>query len=385
MKIAPILFLSDSVNTPTGLGRITKDLAVLTSTLPEFRVGTMGRGGQYTTKLPFAQYSFDENYDWGATLLESVWDDFAGNVTGVIMTIWDPSRLSWFSNPMMGGRLEQFLRSGRFQRWGYFPVDSYGIGNKLTGQCIDTIARYDRVLAYTLFGKQVLENSLNREVDWIPHGYNEKIFQPRDRVAGRGMLGVNNEDIVCGIVMTNQARKDWATALGAIAFLKNEMPTIKLWAHIDVLERYWSLPALINDFGLTNTVILTFNGQYTSEQLSYLYSCCDITMLPSTGEGWGFPLVESMACGVPAIHGNYGGGAELLPSRDWLVDPVTERLDGQWNCVRPVWNPKDWADKLKQVLAEDVDKETCTNAVSHLMWSNLYVSCWRPWFLGGLK
>lgn len=385
MKPVPLLFMSDNPALSTGLGRITKDLAVHASSLPEFRVGSLGRGGHSSTQLPFAQYSFSEDEQWGENLIESAWSDFAGSDPGIIMTVWDPSRLNWFANPMMGDRLEQFLKSGRFIRWGYIPVDSYGIGNKLTTQVKDTLLGYDRLLAYTLFGKQIIENTIGREVDWIPHGYDHEVFQPRGRAAGRAILGVNETDTLIGCVMSNQGRKDWATAFGAIAQLRNSNPALKFWAHTDVIERYWNLMALAFDFGIQNSIVVTQTGMFNSEQLSYLYSACDITMLPSLGEGFGYPIVESLACGVPVVHGNYGGGAELLPDRNWLVEPVTERLDGLWNCVRPVWNPKDWAEKIQEVLGEFVDSTTCMGAVEHLQWRTLWPSCWHKFFLEGIN
>jgi glycosyltransferase involved in cell wall biosynthesis len=388
MKPIPLLFLSDSPSLPTGLARITKDLAVLTSQLPQFRVGVMGRGGVGSSKLPFAQFNFDESRQWGEMEIEGIWEDFAGGDQGVVMTIWDASRLNWFAQPRMGGQLQTFLQSGRFQRWGYFPVDSYGVGGKLTGLCADTLAGYDRVLAYTLFGKQVLAATMGvEEVEWAPHGYNADVFKPRDRAAGRAVLGVDEACPLIGCVMTNQARKDWATAFGAIARLKNQKPDVKFWAHVDVVERHWDLRALAVDFGLVDTVIPTFNGQYTSEQLSYVYSACDVTMLPSLGEGFGYPIVESLACGVPVLHGDYGGGVELIPDTSWLIPSIAERLEGLWNNVRPVWNPADWANTLSSVIErlKDEDlRDVCTGAVEHLRWGKLWPGVWKKWMLRGI-
>src|ERR1043165_5272791 len=139
MKQVPILFMGDNPALTTGLGRIIKDLAVHVSSMPEFRVGTFGRGGVASSKLPFAQYVYDESRQWGEELLQGAWEDFAGNQPGVIMTIFDASRLDWFSQPRMGGPIQDFLSSERYQRWGYFAVDSYGIAGKLTGRVADTL------------------------------------------------------------------------------------------------------------------------------------------------------------------------------------------------------------------------------------------------------
>lgn len=398
MKPTPILFISDSPELPTGLARITKDIACLTSTLPQFRVGVLGRGGHGSSQLPFAQYNFDTSAQWGEYHIESVWQDFAGRdkARGVVMTIWDISRLGWFANPHMGGGLERFLRGGWFSKWGYIPVDSYGVGGRLTGRCVPTLRGYDRLLAYTLFGKQVLEDTLGvqagaEELDWLPHGINTSVFASRDRIAGRLTLGVDAGDVLVGCVMTNQARKDWAVAMGAVARLKERMLNrrVKLWAHVDVVERHWNLHALIEDMGLQDSVRVTLAGEYSSEQLSYMYSACDVTMLPSLGEGWGFPITESLACGVPCVHGNYGGGVEQIPERAWLVAPYAERLDGLWNCVRPVWRPDDWAGTLQHVV-EDAEvrgeemRESCASSVQHLEWSRLWPSAWSKWMLKGI-
>lgn len=387
MRAVPLLFLSDSPYLPTGLARITKDLASLASQLPEFRVGVMGRGGIGTSKLPFPTYSFPETEQWGEGWLPSVWEDFAGSAFGHILTIWDLTRLDWFARPRMGGPLQEFLTSGKFKRWGYIPVDHYGIGGKLTGMCVDTLRGFDRILAYTMFGKQVIEDSLGMgEVNWIPHGINGQVFQPREKAPGRMILGVKEDEKLIGCVMTNQSRKDWGTAFGAIAAL-GPNKSWKYWFHTDTFMRYWNLLALIDDFGVKDRVIVTTEN-FTSEQLSYLYSACDITFLPSLGEGFGYPIVESLACGVPVVTGNFAGGVELIPEPDWLVIRYTERLDTQWNCVRPVWRPQEWAKKIEWAVTQYGDgsyRDICVNSVAHLDWQKLWPSTWKKWFLEGLQ
>jgi glycosyltransferase involved in cell wall biosynthesis len=383
MTSMPLLFLSDSPSIPSGLGRITKDLAVLASRLPQYRIGTLGKGGIYSSQLPFAQYNFPQFAQWGEEYIEDVWNDFAGSQKGIVFTIWDLSRLGWLTRPRMGGRLQKFLESVKFRKIGYIPVDSYGVGGRLTALAADALSGFDAVLAYTLFGKEILERTMGQPVDWMPHGYNERVFLPRDKAPGRMVLGVKETDIVIGMVATNQSRKDWATAFGAIAALRNKIPNLIFWAHTDIAVRYWNMMALITDFGLRDSVVLTFTGDYSSEQLSYLYSACDLTILPSLGEGFGLPIVESMACGVPCIHGFYGGGVELIPDGRFLVKPVTERLDGLWNSVRPVYDPLDWTMAMENclnIVADGSMKDVCTRAVEHLQWCNLWPGAWQKFF-----
>lgn len=386
MKRVPILFYSDSPDLPTGLGRITRDLAILASGMPEFRVGVYGRGGRGSARLPFPQYIFGTHEQWGEERLPEVWSDFARGEQGIIFTIWDPSRLTWFAEPRMGGCLGRFLRSGQFHRWGYFPIDGFGPNGKLSNQLSSGVAAYERTLAYSLYGKDILERSIGREVDWIPHGYEGRCFQPREKAAGRAIIQFAEKDIVVGMVATNQARKDWGVAFETIALLRLTYPTLKFWGHTDTMLRYWDMRALANDFGVDDITHMTCVGDYSVEQLSYMYSACDVTILPSP-EGFGFPLVESMACGIPAVHGNWGGGAELLPDRSWLVPARAQRLDTMWNVYRPVFSPEDWAAVIAQVLKWNEDgslKVSSTQAVEHLKWTNLWPT-WKKWFLKGIQ
>jgi len=223
-------------------------------------------------------------------------------------------------------------------------------------------------------------------VDWIPHGYSAKLFSKREKAPGRAMLGVKEDEQLIGCVMTNQSRKAWGTCFSTWARVKK--PGRKFWAHVDTAERYWNLNALAMDFGLNNgEIILTVNGDRSSEMMSYLYSACDMTMLPSLGEGFGYPIVESLACGVPVIHTHYGGGAELIPEPNWLVGVDVTRLDGLWNCVRPVLNPVKWAEKVEWVLANDCYEamsERCVRSVEHLEWNKLWPSAWKKWFMEGI-
>lgn len=381
MPQTPILFLSDSPSLKTGLGRITRDLAVHVASLPEFRVGTLGRGGLGSSKLPFAQYTVPEtDPTWSRTAIEMTWKDFAGSQEGIVMTIWDASRLLWFTHPP---EEDAFLRDAPFKRWGYFPIDSSGPRDRITRSCAATIAGFDRILAYTAWGAQVIERSIGKPVEWIPHGYDADKFQPRDRTAGRFALNVDEHDTLIGCNMTNQARKDWGTAFATIAGLRAKLRNVKFWVHTDLLDRYWSIEALAEDFEVADCVSLTYAGSKTDKEMSYLYSACDLTILPAA-EGFGFPLVESMACGVPVLHGNYGGGVELIPRGHWLVPPRCYRLDTPFNALRPCFEPGDWVDATLKVLDEKPEVEECTTAVEHLKWSALWPSVWKKYFLDGL-
>jgi glycosyltransferase involved in cell wall biosynthesis len=401
----PILILSDAPDSGTGLGRITKDLAAVLSTMPEFRVGTMGRGGHGSKNFPWAQYTFDERLQWGESILPKVWDDFSGGDKGVIFTIWDASRLTWFGAPetLPKSPLKTFLESKQFQKWGYFPVDGHGPGKRLSLLSQETLKGYDRILAYSKYGQEVLKNSTapnlceaynNNNIDYIPHGIDPTVFGNKGKEKGREFLGISAGCMLIGCVMTNQARKDWGVWAQTARRLLALDPTYMFWVHIDVLERYWSIPALLADFGLEDNVRVTTD--LADRQLAELYSACNLTILPSLGEGFGYPITESLACGTPVIHHDYAAGHEIMPKygltdhwpgiiRTGVEEALEYRLDTLHNIYRPVLNPQDWAEEITQVnWLRPAIKREAEESVKHLHWNNL-APVWKNWFRNGIQ
>ncbi len=385
MTPVPLLFLGDSPNLRTGLGRITRDLSCLVAAkIPEYRVGVLGREGIASSQIPYPQYTF--TYGWGETTLPHVWADFARGQRGVLMSIWDPYRVHWIGYPTeVLGETHKLLRSGKISKWGYFAIDAEGPFQRLSAISKSAVAGYDRVLAYGAFGANVIQNTFGLdEVEWIPHGLNADVFQPRDKTAGKLALGVSKAYPLIGCNMTNQPRKDWGMAIGIIAALKTIYPDLKMWAHVDDLTRHWDLRALPHDFGVQDRVVFTESGGYDDKELSYMYSACDLTILPSLGEGFGYPILESLACGVPVLHVKYAGGAELIPRSEWLIEPKLWRLEGVANAVRPVTDPTDWVLAARQVLDAPPEVEECRASVEHLAWPKLWPT-WERWLREGLK
>lgn len=67
-------------------------------------------------------------------------------------------------------------------------------------------------------------------------------------------------------------------------------------------------------------VIFFLNVNY--EKLSYLYSACDIFILPSKHEGCAFTLVEAMACEIPFVISSVGMAREIyqkILTLRWLI------------------------------------------------------------------
>ena len=353
--------------------------------MPDFRVGILGRGGHGTRQIPATGYNYPEQRGWGESDIQHAWTDFAGDREGVVLVVWDATRVHWLSRPRPEiGQLYNWLSQRPFKLWLYAPIDATGPGDKLSSIPTDALLGFDRILAYTEWGAGVIERSVGRKVDWIPHGINLDVFKPRDRKAARMAMGFADNDTVIGMVGINQPRKDWACACSTIQQLRGCIRNLKFWVHTDVPVRShaWDFQALLSDFGLMDITKFTLSGSMDDTAMAYGYSACDLTILPSS-EGFGYPLVESMACGTPVLHSSYGGGAELVP-KEWQVQPAQWHIEGLHNSFRPIFEPTMWTQAVVSLLADKPNAEYCQRQVAHLNWPHLS-HLWKRWLREGIN
>ena len=85
---------------------------------------------------------------------------------------------------------------------------------------------------------------------------------------------------------------------------------------------YDEIFAEIRSLGLESRV--TFTGYVPQEDLIPLLSGADLFVFPSLFEGFGFPILEAMACCVPVITSNVSSLPEVAGDAALLVDPHDE-------------------------------------------------------------
>lgn len=377
----PIMVVGDNPCLFGGLSRIGRDLATLLCTMPEFRVGYLGQGIGQDVRLPFILYDYPPG-GWGEEYIQRAWENFSRGEYGIILTTDDPSRRHWFANPVgMSPELQRFLGPGRnFQKWGYFPIDSTGPdGQSLSAALRDCVSRYDRVLGASEFAKSVMITGGRTDVDWLPHG----IFGDKFN------LGMNSYEpsptIRVGCVMANQVRKDYGVLFNVFHLLKKEYGNqFQGYVKCDVISRHWNLQALAVDYGVDDCVTLMVDPA-SDEDLAAWYRLMDCTVLPSGGEGFGYPIVESMACGTPCVVTDYAAGPAFVSSSYW-ARPETYRLETPYNTLRAVNSAQDFTARVYSGIDDKRSGYTAAlhGRVDHLDWEQLKHS-WMRWFRDGIR
>lgn len=370
--MVPILVVGDAPNSPSGLARIARDLtSILWRHREALGVEVAQLGINWDgSPWPWRVFPVFDGENWGRADLRQVWNWLGWPRQGVVLSVWDPARCFG---------LTRDIRTLGMQCWGYFAVDGTNSRGSLSGPAAEVIRDYDRVIAYGRWGSEVLRRLRDSAVPYLPHGIDTSLFSPLE--------GVGADTVGC--VATNQARKDLGLLFEVWGALAKWDPSLRFWLHTDQLTtEAWSVTELAEQVGL-NSERLHVTRAFDDQELARHYARCLLTLAPGSGEGFGYPIAESLACGVPVLHGDYAGGAELLPVATWRRPAKGWRLAGAYALRRPVFDPLGWVCEAKEVIGwmraePEVARAYCRGAVAHLDWKALEPR-WVSWVKQGLE
>lgn len=217
----------------------------------------------------------------------------------------------------------------------------------------------DSVLCYTEWGLNLMRNS----------GYNIPVYKTAPPVAPKEFVRLPNKerfkqalnlgDIrIAGFVGRNQRRKLFPELYSAFAqYLKEEPDSnVFLYSHTSYPDRGWELDEEISKYGISNRVLFTyicqncrfiepslFRGpasycarcQYqnsmvlargdvslTNTEMCKIYNLFDLYIQYAQNEGYGMPLAEAAACGVPGIAVDYSAMSEVCKLINGKLIPV---------------------------------------------------------------
>ncbi|MFH1141044.1 MAG: glycosyltransferase family 1 protein, partial [Chloroflexota bacterium] len=203
-----------------------------------------------------------------------------------------------------------------YHRWNWLYLHLSTIYNARAARCI---------IADSEVTKRDLVERLRVPADKVTVVYPgvEEAFQPQADAAVdavREKYQLRSDYIL--YVGTLQPRKNVVRLLDAFFQLRDSgqlsaqlvLAGRKGWLHQEITRR----------LSRSNSgVVLT--GYVPPDELPALYAGATVFILPSLFEGFGFPVVEAMACGTPVIAANASSLPEVVGDAALLMDPLDTR------------------------------------------------------------
>lgn len=175
---------------------------------------------------------------------------------------------------------------------------------------------------------------------YVPHGLDFCTWKiPEDRQALREAAGIGPDTFVIGVNAANNDAIRKAPSEMFLAFAKflQQRPDSQMLLHTAVhCDGGQDLEFLAESLGITDKITVVDQYRYNAGliqpgDLADWYGMCDVLLAATYGEGFGLPIVESMACGTPVITTKCSSMEELNP------DGIS--VDGEpfWNGVHKAW------------------------------------------------
>ncbi len=217
-------------------------------------------------------------------------------------------------------------------------------GARMRRQVRSTARRADHITTVSKFSASDIEFTYGVSPEKISIAYQapSERFRPRDKQTCREHLartyGIHAPYLL--YVGRIQQRKNLPRLVEAFARLK--LPEIKL---VIVGKQDWQaemLFARIKELAMESSVI--FPGYISDEDLPLFYNAAEVFVFPSIFEGFGLPVVESMASGVPTITSHGSSLEEVAGDGALLVDPLD--VSSIVGAIRRLLESKELRDRL---------------------------------------
>jgi len=228
----------------------------------------------------------------------------------ILWFMTDPRYYWWLWN--MENEIRTNCYTVYYNIWDNLPYPTY---NKKYYESTDTLVAISK-LTFDI-NKTVAPNT---ECLYLPHAVDPKYFKPLPeesvKTFRKNSLGPNAEKFIFFWNNRNQKRKQAASLIWAYKDFCDKIGHDKtiLLMHTDPKEAAGpDLEANVKATGLTNGEVLFSTDKALSfERLGVLYNACDCGINISDSEGFGLSLLETLACGKPAIATLTGGMVEQI-------------------------------------------------------------------------
>lgn len=242
----------------------------------------------------------------------------------------------WVMNP------EEYPAGLHWVPW--YPVDHDPMPLVIRGKLNSSWKR----IAMSKFGVEMTHNA-GMDCLYAPLMFDKAALHPKDKAEARKALGLPLDRYIVGIVAMNKgipSRKNFIEQIHAFRECQKRHADMFLFlqtARGDVPGDWVNIPELCRNLGMEEGKDYAFCNQYNQvigfppQYMCDVYNSIDVLLEVTAGEGFGIPIIEAQACGVPVIVGGWTAMPELVRAGRILPKEDAVPEYSQWASYR--WKP----------------------------------------------
>lgn len=290
---------------------------------------------------------------YGNDIIEAHVKDFRANIVCTLIDVWVLRDIAQKISPAL---------------WlAWCPIDHSPIPDAV----LSSLQGCHLVLSYSKWGRDML-TAAGVQNEYIPHGLEPSIYRVLEDQAAvqrfkQQVLRCQPGDHLSVMVAANKGypdRKAFQVQVRAWAQFAKDKPHTRLYLHTEPTTMYGGidLPKLCQNLGIAERVIFPDRYQYfrglPQEYMGILYNAADVYLGAAMSEGFGIPLIEAQAAGVPVVTTDFSAMPELVrwgykiqpadmfwtPMNAWQAWPdvhgirdALEELHAQWEGHGRQW------------------------------------------------
>lgn len=357
-----IVMVSDTISAISGVSLQTRYIIDHLVKTGMFQIICLGAAMKHPDYRP---QKFQE---WGDSVVNIPTDGFAPiNMVRQILDIEKPDAFWIMSDPRFYEEFFSIENEVRQQCpilwnviWDNYPVPLY---NKHFYAATDFLGCINK-LTFDIM-KQM---GFDHKAKYIPHGVPKDTFKILDeqtvKKAKIGALGIEKKDaFVLFYNSRNALRKRTGNAIVAFKEFLETLPENERDNCLFCMQSPPNDPegqnlfVVVDALELKGKVAFT-NGRVDDKTLCEFYNFADVTICPSSEEGFGLSCLESLMCGTPVIATKTGG------LQDQVADPETQEVFGA--CLKPDARSYVGSQQTPFIWSDHVDPSTLAKEIKKI-------------------
>ena len=273
------------------------------------KIRLIGQRNNFGIGVHYANFAtaLEKLFHWGTLVEEIPFDDHTALLAAAARSEPDDINICFVSIP-----LQHYFRGTNIQ-WVVFE------STRVPPNIMSTMLTADVVWVPSAWGREVLiQNGLDpARCDVVPEGVDTDQFHPWHPPVDDGVfryLLTGKYEHRKSITETIDA---WAQVFGNNRSVELSIKTNHIMNHEENKQK---ITEHVRRLELTNVNV--WYGNLPTTEMSLLYQRHDVFVLPTKGEGWGLPMIEAAAAGLPIITTMWSGNTEFLNPIKNSVVPV---------------------------------------------------------------